>query len=415
MVLTFVLGTCSPAWMMLSAIDATGTDLVNGRSNDPEKSLSAFLRQGLSRTDPDAILHWKECHARLILNGADPVRADVALALILARAEKYDDTRTTLLRCCEKAPGNISLLRLLSWTCLSNHRLTEGLQKASDMVTAATAPGSVTTIVDRVDAVNHAGKCFGFAMIVVRELQPENENRVAELRKSLYEKLSTSDKVVFDNAEDDTRTAVDKSLEPLRKLRDDTGDRQTADKAAVKDELEAHRQSLETEASQRRQQAADIEREAMAELSRIQAEAAPLITTLNEKLTVLEHLRAAQSNARDQAAKDFYGPAIATAEGQVAAAENAVQPYFMRYAQVQRTAIGQIEALGMRIHTLGRMHWANKQQQKKNDAKPTDGMDGRVKAHLRKVARLAVFVPLDFGAETEKLLASGKFVSLRLD
>ena len=77
--------------------------------------------------------------------------------------------------------------------------------------------------------------------------------------------------------------------------------------------------------------------------------------------------------------------------------------------------MGQLRALGVRVRQLGRIHGANAQRLRANDANNANGLTVKVSTELKQLTRLATYVPLDFEKETQRVLGTTRRGGLALD
>jgi len=378
-------------------------------------SAGELLKQGLTKTDSESIRLWKECHHEMIAKGEDVTRADLALALIFARAGRFDDTRQTLMTTAKRSPDSAHILRLLSWARLSDRQFTEGLEDVSSLVAVSAESHARTKSNDMQDAVTYAGEAFGFAEIAIKEVQPTRQGRFEELRKKLDEVLPEDSKASFAYAADGMRSKVLQAIEATRGVQNENREQDKAAKESRKQELESQQQNMQAEAAHRQQQAAEIERNARAILSQIQQQAAPLFAQLAQLESELSSLQNAQSREKEGIDKQQFDPAIASVKGQISGVQSNLQPLITQYNQVEQTAMGQLTALGMRVRQLGRIHGANNHRLKANNSKKADGVNATVSSELRKWTRLATYMPLDFELETRRVLGTTRRSGLTLE
>lgn len=379
------------------------------------ESLSDLLHQGLVKTDPESMRTWRACHKQLIQKGVDATQADLAIALIFASAERYDEMRRTLQAAQKRHPGRPDTLRLLSWARLSDRQFIEGLEDICKLVAIAYDPKSQLPAAAKQEAINYAGAAFGFAEIVIKEVRPERQGRFVELRHAVENLLPEDDKTTLMNAFDAMRARVTEELKDTLELKDQKSEEQQAEKDLNKAHFEAQQAEMKAEAAHRQQQAMEIERDARIMLGDLQRAAAPLFAQRSVVAAELNQLTAERSRQEEDFDKQRFDPAIASARGQLDGIDSQLQPLIIRYNQVEQTALGQLQALGMRVNQLGRIHGATTRRLAANDAQAANGLTGKVSADLRRRTRLATYMPLNFDAERELLLAGRYSTSVRLD
>jgi len=378
-------------------------------------SVAELLRQGLSKTDADSIRIWKESHDELVTKGEDAYRADLALALIYARASRYEDMRATLMKTAERHPKNHNLLRLLSWARLSDRQFTEGLKDISTMITARLELDAKSNPADVEDAIEFAGEAFGFAEVAIKEVQPSRQEQYQELRKDLHSRLPEAAKTSFAYAEDGMRLKVQQAIQEMRGDQAENSDKQKAEQETRAQELNAQQQAMKAEAAARQQQAAQIQQNAQAILSQIQQQAQPLFAQISRLESELSSLRDAQSREKEDVDKKRFDPLIADVRGQISGVQANLQPLIDRYNQVEQTAMVQLRALGVRVQQLGRIHGANAHRLRANGAKNANGLTVKLSTELKQLTRLATYVPLDFEKEMQVVLGTSRRGGLTLD
>ena len=378
-------------------------------------SIAELLRQGLSKTDADSIRIWKESHDELVTKGEDAYRADLALALIYARGSRYEDMRATLMKTTERHPNNPELLRLLSWARLSDRQFTEGLKDIVTMIAARLEPDAKSNPADVEDAIEFAGEAFGFAEVAIKEVQPSRQQQYQDIRKDFHGLLPEAAKTSFAYAEDGMRSKVQQAIQETRGEQAENSEDQKAEKEARKQELDAQQQAMQAEAAGRQQQAAQIQQTAQAMLSQLQQQAQPLFAQISRLEGELNSLLAAQGREKENVDKKRFDPLIADVRGQISGVQSNLQPLIARYNQVEQTAMGQLRALGVRVRQLGRIHGANAQRLRANDAKNANGLTVKVSTELKQLTRLATYVPLDFEKETQRVLGTTRRGGLALD
>lgn len=383
-----------------------GEEVGDTPQSERPASVKELLRQGLAKTDITSIRRWKECHDDLVIKGGDVNRADLALALILARAGRYEDMRLLLATSAERKPASQHVLRLLSWARLSDRQFNDGLADVSTLVALSIDPATKNDPSDTEDAIRYAGQAFGFAQVAIKEVQPSSQKRYEELRDTIDGLLPEPSKEIFAYATDQMQIKVQQALQEVRGRQADQSGQQQAEKEARKEELEARQRELEAEAAHRRQQAATIEKEARAQLQAIQQQAAPHYSQLEGFEAELSSLLNAQSREKETFDKKRFDPAIAIVRGQIAGVQATLRPLVSQYNQVEQAAMGQLAALGMRVQQLGRIHGADNLRLNSNEAKKADGKNVQVSLELKKKLRLATYLPLDFDAEADLVLQS---------
>lgn len=391
------------------------SDSDDGDSLVYPQSLTDLLLHGLVKTDPESMRIWKESHEQLIEKGVDATQADLALALIFAHAERFEEMRRTLQGAQKRDPDRPETLRLLSWARLSDKQFTEGLEDISKLVAIAIDPKTKSPASSKEEAIKYAGSAFGFAEIAMKEVQPEKHERCSELRQALENLLQDDDKTCFAYEVDAMRVKVTEGLKDTLESKDQKSEEQQAEKTAKKEELEAQQQQMQAEAAHRRQQAMEIETNARMILGELQRAAAPLFAQRRIVATELNRLTSERGQQKEDVDKRRFDAAIASVRGQLDGIDGELQPLINQYNQVEQTALGQLRALGMRVNQLGKIHGANNHRLRQNDAKAANGLTGKLAADLRKRTRLATYMPLDFDAEKKRLLAGKYAASVRLD
>lgn len=400
--------------------DSAGTRCPASDSGDAEsiiypESLPDLLLHGLVKTDSESMRIWRESHAQLIEQGVDATKADLALALIFAHAERFEEMRRTLQSAHKRDPDRPETLRLLSWARLSDKQFTEGLEDISKLVAITIDPKTQSPPTAKEEAIKYAGGAFGFAEIAVKEVQPEKHDRCSELRQAIEDLLQEDDKTCFAYAVDAMRVKVTDGLKDTLESKDQKSEEQQAEKDAKKEQLEAQQQQMQAEAAHRQQQANQIRDNAMMMLGELQRAAAPLFAQRRIVAVELDRLTSERGQQKDDVDKRRFDAAIASVRGQLDGIDGELQPLINRYNQVEQTAIGQLRALGMRVNQLGKIHGANNHRLRQNEAKAANGLTGKLAADLRKRTRLATYMPLDFDEEKKRLLAGKYTAAVRLD
>ncbi len=379
------------------------------------KSVAELLRQGLSKTDKDSLRIWRECYHELVEKGDDTCRVDLAMGLIYARGDRYEDMWRTLMKTAARQPGNTDVLRLLSWARLSDKQFIAGLKDINTMIAAKLMANANANPADLQLAIYFAGEAFGFAEVAIAEVQPSQQEKHQKLRSEVFGLLPETAKVEFSDAEDGMRSKVQQAIQETRDEQAEISEEQVNEKDAREQELTEQQGAVQAEAAVRQQQAVAIQQNAQVELAQIQAQAQPLFAQLASLERRLSNLLNDQSREKEDFDKKRFDPLIADVRGEISGVQANLQPLIVHYKRVEQTAMRQLSALGVRVQQLGRLHGANARRLRANDGKSANGLTATVSAELRKLTRLATYVPLDFEKEAEVVLGKARRGGLTLD
>lgn len=382
------------------------------------RTISDFLRRGLVEAGNDNVAEWRECHRRLLESGVDSIKADLALGLILARAGRYDHMEDLLKRTHTREPESLVTLHLLSWARLSDAQILGGLEAASQLVRSSHQEGRRPTPVaatPQVEVASYAGKAFGFAGVVVRELKPDDQEQYQAIRKTTLSMLSSEEHSLFLSAEEIMQRAVADGLVDTLESKDHAGEQQSMKKATRRVELETAQAQLENEATTRREQAAAIEREAMRQLREIELRAEPLFSARGVINAELDRLHFQRSRQSDDFDRERYDPQIASAQGRLDGINQRLDPLIAQYRQIEQTAIRQIQLLGLRVQRLTATHRANITRLAENEREREDGLTGKLAGELTRRTRFSTYLPLDYERESRKIMAMRFSTSADLD
>lgn len=378
-------------------------DMGDESQADLPDTVADLLERGLANTAPTHLWRWRESHARLVEDGIDPTRADEALAIILARAGRYEEMQKTLISANERSPHDMNVVRLLSWARLSDRRILEGLQ---DVCVLSENPQGGQLPVDAAgcDAmVTYAGQAFGFADAVVDDVQPTARAKVNELIEGFDATVPAELRPAFELAKGAMRAQVLEALGEIKGQQQAEAGRQREEKDAARNQLEGEQREMEADAQQRIAEAADIRRRAEEQLLSLQQKMAPLYAQLRPLQSELAALKNKRTEAKSETEKKAFDPAIGTLKAQIAAVESQLAPMQSQYRRIAGGAASEIGARGASVAQLNQLHGRNRQKLRTNDARSELGMTPKVAQEMRVRTRFATYVPLNFKAERDRL------------
>lgn len=390
--------------VVIAAAPLLRAELPGESENDAPDTVADLLECGLRQVDVPSILRWRECHANLVEAGADATQADIALALIYARAGRHHDAWKLLADAHDRSPRNLQVLRLLAWARLSDRRIAEGLKDVSVLVSRTQDPGELLRVAEVESILTFAGKAFGFGLAVVESVQMHEADRVNKLRRDVVAGVAERDRAVFERAEDEARDAIETEVDDVLASQDETIQDQQADKTREQARLAAEQQALEAEGAQRVTQAAAVEQRAYELLGQLQQRMAPLIQRRNILQSQLYRLQSARSAEKEEGNKKRYDPEIALVQGEISGLNSELAGLEAQFASTSQQASGVVTALGSRYRFLKRYHHMNSRRLSKNDGRAATGLTPKVAQELRVRTKLATYVPLDFAEETKTLL-----------
>jgi hypothetical protein len=411
----------------------SGVPLCEATAEDPvdlEHDLPSLLDIGMAGRGPGSLTKAKQEYERLSRHTDGHASLDRALALILAHDSRFGEMRRVLEDSVQRWPHDLDLIRLHAWSQLSDRKIVDGLETTATLVeTLSRATGNrigalgdepVSGDRDRYAVVEFrvatfAGGAFGFAGVVVEEVEPGASGRVEELRTSVRGNLGSSAVSVFDATEDRVHVAAASAIGSIKASRAANARRVAEEKVNTGASLDAEQKQLEEEAAARKAQAAQLQQAAIAALQELESQAAPYFNELNRLDAELGSLLAAQSAEKERVDKARYEPSIAMVRGEIASVRSDLAPIVNQYQQVDRQAVMALRTLGIRVAGLGKMHGANRARLRQNERRSESGRDAKVATDLRTKTRLATYLPLDFDRERDLLLGSDVETSVGLD
>lgn len=370
-------------------------------------TVATLLKYGLEQHDIPSIQRWRDSHSSLVDSGADHTQADVALALIYARAGRHQDAWQLLASTRERDPDNLQVLRLLSWARLSDRQIIEGLQDASVLV-ARTQDESMT--IDAVDVESilvFGGKAFGFGLAVVDLVQEHKADQTRNLRADVVAELGERAKVAFEKAEEEAREEVAKEIDQVQNLRATAIQEQQANNTQEQARLAAEQEALDAEGVQRKVQAAAVQQRAYEVLGRLQQQMAPLIQRRNILQSQLNQLNNRRGAEKQESDKKRYDPDIAMVQGEISGLNSELGGLESQFATVSQQASNALAALGGRYRYLELNYLANKRRMSENDGRVANGLTPKVAQDLRARTKLSRYMPLDFDVESKTVLRDG--------
>jgi hypothetical protein len=364
-----------------------------------------LLSRGLGDYRPDSLAWWEDCHDEMTENNPGfRTEANVAMALIFARAGKYDDMRRLLQSTRTDAGGELMILRLLSWAQASDFMVAEACMTTQMMLDLMMDNLSLISTADKVTCLKHSGQLFGFAATCGSIVQDQVDEQVQSARSHALRRMHAYPKAVaiFRESEDRIAGEVAERFESLLAAQSIVREEQIAEKQQVKEQLN---EDLTEIADSRRgalDAVAQIQSQLLEAVAALDQAVAPVRSAESSYSSELSELENAKSRLKTEAGKEVMEPFIARVRGRLNSVRSDILSYEASVRQLEVRASARLAELGGHLDWLDRNETADRIRLRLNELKSETGKTKGIAAQLRINGKLSSYAPLDFDIEEDR-------------